>query len=391
MIIKNYVIRMRCSEPKKIGNLMIKNRFVRAATGERLANDDGSVTNEFLQFYKILAEGGVGLIITGITYVHPSGQALLNQMAIDRDALIPGLKKLIKTVHDHGDGCKIVVQLAQSGRQSLVVDSPLAPSALYEPMFGKMPREMTIEDIEETIKYFAEAARRAKEAGFDAVQIHAAHGYLLSEFLSPYTNKRIDEYGGNTENRCRIIKEIYNKTVELVGKDFPILIKMNVDDFLDGGIDLNESKKIAEKFSKIGFAAIETSGCMWETALRSAEELGWEPAFNPEARINIDSKDKEAYHLPYAREIKKLIDVPLILVGGIRSLDVIEELLEQGSADFVSLCRPLIREPDLPNKWLKGSGENTCKCISCNSCTGSLLSGSVRCLQRKELPIQYHH
>ena len=380
---------MRCSESKKIGNLMIKNRFVRSATGGRLVTEDGRVTNETLQFYKVLAEGGVGLIITGITYVHPSGQGMLNQMAIDRDALIPGLKKLVKIVHEHGDGCKIVVQLAHSGRQSIVLDEPLAPSALYEPFFGKMPREMTIEDIEDTVKYFAEATRRAKEAGFDAVQLHAAHGYLLSEFLSPHTNRRTDEYGGTTENRFKIIQKIYNKTVELVGKDFPILIKMNVDDFLEGGIKLNESKKIAERFSKMGLAGIETSGCMWETALRSAEELGWEPAFNPEARINIDSKDKEAYHLPYAREIKKVIDVPLILVGGIRSLDVIEEILEEGSADFVALCRPLIREPDLPNIWLKGTGENTCKCISCNACTGSLLSGSVRCTQREEPIIQH--
>ncbi|GAH76360.1 unnamed protein product, partial [marine sediment metagenome] len=124
-------------------------------------------------------------------------------------------------------------------------------------------------------------------------------------------------------------------------------------------------------------------GGMWEVVLRSKEELGWQPAFNPEARININSKDKEAYHLPYAREIKKVIDVPLILVGGIKSLDVVEEILKEESADFIALSRPLIREPDLPNKWLKGIGEITCKCISCNGCTGSLLLGSLRCTQKE--------
>jgi 2,4-dienoyl-CoA reductase-like NADH-dependent reductase (Old Yellow Enzyme family) len=245
---------------------------------------------------------------------------------------------------------------------------------------------MTMEEIEETIEAFAEAARRAEEEGFDAIQLHVAHGWLLNEFLSPYTNRRTDEYGGRTEKRVKIIEYIYKRTVEKVGKDFPILIKMNVDDFLEGGINLNESKKIAERLSKVGFAAIETSGCMWEVMTRSKEELGWEPAMVPESRINIRSKDKEAYHLPYAREIRKVINVPLILVGGIRSLDVIEKILAEGSADFVALSRPLIRQPDLPNRWLKGIGGLTADCISCNGCVGSLMAGGVRCVpeERKQ-------
>lgn len=371
------------SESKKIGKIEIKNRFVRSATGERIASEDGRVTDELIEFYKVLAEGGVGLIITGVTYVHENGKGIPNQLAIDRDDLIPGLRKLTEIVHKYGEGCKIVVQLHHSGRQSMVLDNPMAPSAVFEPTFHVKPREMTKEDIVDTVEAFVEAARRAEEARFDTIQLHAAHGYLLSQFLSPYTNKRTDEYGGTIENRVRIIEEIYKKTVENVGPDFPILIKMNVDDFLEGGINLDESMQIAEILSKMGFAAIETSGCMWEVILRTKKELGWHPAFNPEARINIDSKEKEAYHLPYAKEIKKVINTPLILVGGIRSLDIIENILNEGNADFIGLCRPLIREPDLPNKWLKGTGEITCECISCNGCTGSLLSGSLRCTQKK--------
>ncbi|NVM36975.1 MAG: NADH:flavin oxidoreductase [Candidatus Lokiarchaeota archaeon] len=371
------------SEPKKIGEIEIKNRFVRSATGERLTSEDGRVTDELIQFYEVLAEGGVGLIITGVTYVHANGKGIPNQLGIDKDDLIPGLRKLTEVVHKCGENCKIAVQLHHSGRQSMVLENPPAPSAVFEPTFNVMPREMTIKDIEDTVEAFAEAARRAKEAGFDAIQLHAAHGYLLSQFLSPYTNKRTDGYGGSTENRIKIIEEVYEKTVDMVGKHFPILIKMNVDDFLDGGIKLDESMKIAEKFSKMGFAAIETSGCMWEVILRTKKELGWHPAFNPEARIGIDSKEKEAYHLPYAKEIKKVIKIPLILVGGIRSLDVIEKILNEENADFIGLCRPLIREPDLPNKWLKGIGKITCECISCNGCTASLLSGSIRCTQKK--------
>lgn len=373
---------MICSEPNRIGNLMIKNRFVRSATYTRRATEDGSVTDELIQYYRTLAEGGVGLIITGYAVVHPSGRTLPQQIAPDRDEVISGLSKLAETIHKFGDGCKVMGQIGHSGRQSYLLYEAMDPSGIMEPMSSTQPRKMTIQEVGEVVEWFAQAARRLKEARFDGVQLHAAHGYLLSEFLSPHTNKRTDKYGGNTENRFRIINDIYNRTVELVGKDFPILIKMNVDDFIDGGIDIKESKKIAEKLSKMGIAAIEISSCMWETVLRSSAELGWVPAMNPESRINIDSKDKEAYHLPYAKEIKKVIDVPLILVGGIRSLDVVENILTEGSADFVALSRPLIREPDLPNKWLKGTGENTCECISCNACVGNIPSGPVRCIHK---------
>jgi len=373
-------------EPEEIGGMVIKNRLVRSATYEGMASEDGSVTGELVESYKTLAEGGVGLIITGYAYVQPSGKPMPRQTGIDRDDLIPGLRKIAETVHEHGDGCKVAIQLVHCGRQSFFLEKTVAPSAVLEQLTNNMPREMTVEEIEETIEAFAEAARRTKEAGFDAVQLHAAHGYLLSEFLSPYTNRRTDEYGGSTENRIKIVERIYKRTVEKVGKDFPILIKMNVDDFLEGGINLNESRKIAERLSKMGFAAIETSGGMDEAAVARAgdeKELGWTPVYPPFCRTNIRSKDKEAYHLPYAREIKKVIDVPLILVGGIRSLDVIEKILAEGSADFAALCRPLIREPDLPNRWLKGIGGLTADCISCNGCAGSLVEGGVRCIQKE--------
>jgi len=370
-------------ELKEIGGIRIKNRLVRSATFEGMASEDGSVTDELVELYKTLAKGGVGLIITGYAYVQPSGKAIPRQTGIDRDELIPRLRKIAETVHEHGDGCKVAIQVVHCGRQSFILENTIAPSAVFEPVVNIMPREMTVEEIEETIEAFAEAARRAKEAGFDAVQVHAAHGYLLSEFLSPYTNRRTDEYGGNTENRIKIVEDIYKRAVEKVGKDFPILIKMNVDDFLEGGINLEESKKIAERLSRMGFAAIETSGCVWEVTTRSKEELGWTPAMIPESRINIRSKDKEAYHLPYAREIRKVIDVPLILVGGIRSLDVIEKILAEGNADFIALSRPLIRQPDLPNRWLKGIEGLTAECISCNGCVGSIIMGSLQCTQKE--------
>jgi 2,4-dienoyl-CoA reductase-like NADH-dependent reductase (Old Yellow Enzyme family) len=368
-------------EPKSIGGMRIKNKLVRSATVEAMASEDGNITDELVKIYETLAEGGVGLIITGAAYVQPTGKILAHQTGIDRDDAIPGLRRIAEIVHKHGDGCGVAVQLNHCGRQSVLLEDTIAPSAVFEPIGDKMPREMTIEEIEETTEAFARAAMRALEAGFDAVQLHAAHGYLLSEFLSPYTNRRTDEYGGSTENRIRIVGDIYKRIVENVGKDFPILIKMNVDDFLDGGITLDESVRIAGTLSRMGFAAVETSGCMWEVATRSREELGWRPVMIPESRVGIRSKDEEAYHLSYAREIGKVIDVPLILVGGIRSLDVIERILGEGDADFVALCRPLIRQPDLPNRWMKGMGGLTADCVSCNGCVDSLGEGGLRCTQ----------
>lgn len=372
-------------ESRKIGNLEIKNRIIRSATYEAMASEDGYITDDLLKLYKNLAEGGAGLIITGNAYIHPNGKTNHRQIGAYHDDLIPGLKKLSEIVHNHGEDCKIALQINHCGRQSFLLQNTFAPSAIQEGFTKNMPREMTIAEIRETIEAFAEAARRAKEAGFDAIQLHSAHGYLLSEFLSPFTNRRTDEYGGNTENRVKIIEEIYKRSVELVGEDFPILIKINVDDFLEGGLTLDESKKVAEKLSKIGFAAIEISGAMWEVALRKRKELGWKPSFLPESRTNIGIKNNESYHLPYAKEIKKVIEVPLIIVGGLRSLDNIEEILIEGSVDFIALCRPLIREPDLPNKWLNGIGPNMCECISCNGCVASVTTGGLHCTQKKKL------
>lgn len=370
-------------QPGEIGGMTLKNRLVRSATYEAMAAEDGSVTDEIVELYEILAEGGVGMIIASYAGVHPGGRSTLKQTGIDRDDLIPGLNRIARAVHEHGDGCKVAVQLVHSGRQSWVLDETIAPSAVLEPFRGKIPREMTVEETQETVEAFAEATRRAKEAGFDAVQLHAAHGYLLSGFLSPYTNRRKDRYGGSTENRFRIVGEILERSVQKVGDQFPIFIKMNVDDCLEGGIDLTESTKIATLLWQAGFAAIETSSCMWEVLTRSKEELGWEPAMIPESRVDIGSRDQEAYHLPYAREIKKVIDVPLVLVGGIRSFDVAEEILAEGSADFISLSRPLVRQPDLPNRWLKGIGGPTAECVSCNGCVGSLMgAGSLECVMK---------
>ncbi len=311
------------ANPKKIGKLEIKNRFVRSATYEGLAGEDGEITDKLINFYKTLSEGGTGLIITSYAFIQQSGRANNKQIGVYKDDFIPGLQRLTKVIHKHGEGCKVALQLVHAGRQSFHVKETTAPSAILEKFSNKMPREMTIDEIEESIESFAQAARRAKGAGFDGVQLHGAHGYLISEFLSPYTNRRTDQYGGNTENRLRFVKQIYKRSRELVGVDFPILIKINCDDFLEGGITLEESKKITKTLSEIGYDAIEISSCMWETVKRKKEEIGWKPTFIPESRMLVGKINKPAYHLPYAKEIKKNIDVPLILVGGVNSIDLV--------------------------------------------------------------------
>ena len=197
------------------------------------------------------------------------------------------------------------------------VMEPTAPSAVYDATFDRNPRALTLDEIGNH-SAFAGAIRRAQEAGFDGAQLHAAHGYLLSSFLSPQTNKREDRYGGLTENRTRMVREIYERAKGEVGESFPILIKMNTTDFLPGGIDLNEAVRVGALLSKTGFAAIETSGGMWEAMTRKKEELGWAPLLVPEARTGIKAKDQEAYFLPGAKALKEATGATIMLVGGLQ-------------------------------------------------------------------------
>lgn len=372
------------SKPKKIGSIEIKNRFVRSATFEGMATEDGYVTDKHLKLYKDLAVGGAGLIITGYAYVQENGRAFNKQTGVSKDDYIPGLNKIAEIVHNNGKDCKVALQIAHCGRQSRILENTIAPSALEEKLTRKVPREMTTKEIQDMINTFAQAIRRAKEAGFDAVQLHGAHGYIITQFLSPYINQRTDEYGGNIENRTRFLEEIYNRGVELVGKDFPIFIKMNAVDFVEGGTTLSESTIIAKRLEKIGYAAIEVSAGIWEVAKLKKKDLGWKPTFLPESRIFVGNMNEPAYNLPYAKEFKKVLDIPVILIGGINSLNLVEQILSNESADFVSFSRPLIREPDLPNRWMKGIGKQEVECIFCNGCLSTTVSPGLTCAKLNE-------
>jgi len=350
-----------------LGSLELKNRFVRSATWEGMAPDSGEVTDKLVELYRELAKGGVGLIITGSAFVDPRGRCLPGHLGIDNDGLMPGLRRVADAVHDEGG--TVVLQITHGGAQT-VVDTGMpteAPSAVEDRFSGNVPVEMTREDIERVVNAFGAAGRRAQECGFDGVQFLTGHGYLLSEFLSPYTNVRTDEYGGSIENRARIVFEIYDAIREQVGNEFPVMVKVNVADFDGVGLEPNDSLWVCEQLDERGIDSIELSGGVH--------------AAGPEGAIRgqIDSPEKEAYFREYAERFTPRLKCPVMLVGGIRSLGVAEKLYREGTAHFVSMCRPFISEPDLVNRWASGDTEPA-RCISCTACViAGLQEGGIRC------------
>lgn len=361
-----------------IKSLTLRNRFIRSATWEGMADDGGAGTLELADFFGTLAQGEVGLIVTGHAYVNKAGQARLRQLGADNDSLIPGLEKIVKSVHDNGG--KIALQLSHAGCYAATEITGLdiyAPSSGANET-GQIIREMTPEEIRQVVADFSRSAARAQKAGFDAVQIHAAHGYLLSQFLSPTHNKRKDEYGGNLENRARILLEVVTGVRQAVGADYPILIKINSEDFEEGGFTKEEMIQVAISLEKAGVDAMELSGGTRNSGRNSPFRLG-----------RLDNEEDEVYYREAAKLYKEKISVPLILVGGVRSYPVAEMLVTEGLTDYVSLSRPLVREPDLIQRW-KSVDKRKATCISCNLCYKPALEGKgIRCvveeaLQRKQ-------
>lgn len=355
-------------EPTSINGMAIANRFVRSATYEGMANDDGSCTQKLIDYMASLAKGGVGLIITGDAYVRPDGQALPRQMGAYSEDLLPGILEMTRAVHDEGG--KIAIQICHAGclaSPQSAVATTIGPS-IFRIGDRKPCREMTAEDIDEVIASFAHTADLAKRAKFDAVQIHAAHGFLLSEFLSPFFNKRRDGYGGGIENRARIVLEVLRSIRKAVGKQYPILVKINSEDFLDGGFTINDMLNVSSMLEHAGIDAIEISGGI-------SLPIG---KFTP-SRPGKIKPEGEGYYLNAARRFKRKIGVLLMLVGGIRSYETAQRFIEEEVADYISLCRPLICEPDLINRWKSGD-TRPAKCISDNLCLKSLLEGKeLRC------------
>ncbi len=359
-------------EPSRINNLIIRNRFIRSATYEGMAAEDGSCTMELINLVAGVAEGGVGLIISSHAYVRKDGQAGPGQLGIDNDSLIEGLLQMTRNVHNRG--CRIVAQLAHGGyfaSTRLTNQVPLVPSRVEG--FTVHPcRSMEEKDIREVIESFGRAALRAREAGFDGVQIHSAHGYLLNQFLSPAFNRRSDRYGGPVENRARLLLEIIDRVKAYLGQDFPVLVKLNCRDFQDGGLELGDSLEVGGMLQAQGVDAIELSG-----GSLASGRLG-------PIRSGINSEKDEAYFREEAKAFKEHIQVPLILVGGIRSFSIAERLIREGYADYISMSRPFICEPGLIARWESGDRRRA-ECNSDGLCLKGAISGKgLYCVTREK-------
>lgn len=349
-------------EPFIINRLQIKNRFVRSATVDNLGQD-GRVTEIQLKRYAELARGEVGLICSSGLFPSQDGWAAPGQPGIHRDEMIPSLEKLVRAVHENGG--KIAAQLMHAGwfGNPAVSGLPvIGPSAMVNPANGRPVRELSSDEIYEHVDQYIQAGRRAVEAGFDAVQLHGAHGWLISAFLSPVTNRRQDEWGGSPEKRAAFVLRITEGLRRVVGPDYPIWIKLGLKDYHPQGRPLSEGIHTAKMLVESGMDAIEVSEGIEEQPFHHIRQ---------DARI--------PYYLDECRQARLSLKVPLILVGGMRKLGDMQQVLDEGIADAVSLCRPFIMDPHIVRKFHE-KAVDTSECTSCNECIQEMHARRIRCV-----------
>ncbi|MFP7296660.1 FAD-dependent oxidoreductase [Neobacillus niacini] len=359
----------------KIGSLVLKNRVVMPAMGTNLGGPNGEVTDHQIAYYEERAKGGTGLIIVEYTSVdYEYGRSTFNQLRIDDDRFIPGIHRLATAVQKYGT--KLFVQLQHSGREttSMVIGGGrqiVAPSPVTCAAIGEEPRELTTLEVKETINKFVMAALRCKRAGADGVELHGAHGYLINQFLSPNTNLRQDEYGGSFENRIRFVEEIILGIKEKCGPDFPISIRLSVDEFEEGGTTIELSKKIACYLEKIGTDAIHASCGNYNSMDKMIESMMYE----------------QGWRVYLAEAIKEVVDIPVITVGVIREPEFAEKILADCRADFIAMGRSHLADPDWAKKAMEGLEKEIRKCICCLHCTrgGSHVSCALNVRTGREL------
>jgi 2,4-dienoyl-CoA reductase-like NADH-dependent reductase (Old Yellow Enzyme family) len=361
-----------------IGSLELSNRAVRSATWTGLGDERGYVTDRAVQFYRDLAKGQVGLIVTGYQYVMRNGMQLPFMIGNYEDDQTEGLRRLASAVHEEGG--KIVPQIvhcgARANRKLMPQDKEIwVPSASGELNTGITPHEVSREEIRHLIEAYAAAAVRSRDAGFDGVQLHGAHGYGINQFLSPLWNQRGDVYGGSLKNRYRFLGEVMEAVKAAVGGDFPLLIKLSGHDLVQGGLVPQDAIEIGRRLADDGIAAIEVSGGNAD----SPENLG-------PVRKKVRKEEDEAYFADLSSAMKAAVKVPVITVGGVRSLKTIGDILDGGKADYVAMSRPFVREPHLIARWHAGDAAKA-SCISCNGCfeTGLIGKGISCKVERKRM------
>lgn len=337
-----------------LGGVISKNRIVRSATFENAADANGIAGPELKNIYQNLAKGGVGVIITGMFGVDENSRISPNMIKTYADAFLPSFWEITSQVQSYGS--KIVAQLSHCGLKATFLDNggpALGPSSV-QVVKETSVKAMDQKEIKSVIRNFAESAAKCRLAGFDAVQIHAAHGYLLSQFLSPYFNKRQDEYGGPLANRARLLTEIYDNIRSEVGNDYSVWIKINGQDLIDQGMSCDESIILCQNLSKKGLNVVEVSGGISVNAATAPVRP-------------VKNTQDEGYFAALALRISQEVVIPVISVGGYRTPTLMEECLNKGQITAISLCRPLICEPDLVKRWQEGDLQPA-RCISCNKC-----------------------
>lgn len=339
----------------KIGKMTIDNRIIMAPMATNFALDGGGVSQTQHDYYAARARGGAGLIIVENANVsYPLGANGATQLRIDEDRFIPGLASLVDTIHDAGAGCRVAIQLNHAGataKSFRIGAQPVSASDIPATAVGEKPRPLTPREFEELAVQFGTAALRAKRAGFDAIEIHGGYGYLLGQIISPYTNRRTDEYGGSTEKRMKFPLMVVAEIRKKVGPDFPLLFRMNGEEFMEGALTLEEAKKIAKMLEEASVDLIHVTGGSGYTGYCHLEPMSF----------------GEAWKSYLAAEIRKVVNVPVAAVGVIRTPERAEELIKSG-VDFVAIGRGLIADPEWPNKARQGKAEEIRKCISCLVC-----------------------
>jgi len=346
--------------PGRIAGMVMENRLIRAATWDPSILAGRVLNDEVRAVYRRVAAGGVGAIITGDFSVVPEGafegSRVLGPEHPYAQVRIAGFHDLVRIVREENPACRVITQISAEVMG-------YAPSSIPSPYTRDQAQELSIPQIRYLTSCFAEAIEGLHQAHFDGVELHAAHGGLLSQFLSPYTNRREDEYGGSLEGRTAFLRNIIHAARERVG-DFPILVKVNSTDYIPGGVDFDTFPDLARAVAAAGANAIELSGGMWDCLIRPEEELGFPPVPAPESHTWLSSRSEQSYFYPAAAALS--LDIPVILTGGNRDAIYLETLLRSG-VDFIGLCRPLIREPDLPARWRRGETTRI-RCTACNAC-----------------------
>ncbi len=384
-------------EPIELAGITFSNRIIRSATFEGTSDKNGKLTEQCLKKYEALARGGVGGIITGFIGVSQQGKASDNMAMIDKDEHVEMFKEITQKMHEMGT--PIIAQLNHCGGQSKE-ESAHMPVVAPSKISDYKANEMTSAEILDVIEAFVKGIKRAKQAGFDGVQVHVAHGYLLSEFVSPRMNRRDDEWGGNTENRFRILKMIFENARKEVGT-YPIIVKMNGYETLKNGMTIEESIKITKLLEQVGCDGIEVSNgtlkagmttmrgqVPWKMIVAQNEKLNKMPVLMKKIvgiianRTIPQPQPIKLYNVEAAVRIKKAVNIPVILVGGITKIEEIKNLIETEKCDVVSMCRPFIIEPDLVNKFKAGKQTET-KCIQCNFCIIAVEKKPLRCYYGK--------